>query len=277
MTKLLCILCLVLIVGLMLPYCEGKKGKEKQHKNKYEEDIKPHIDGISKDGDQKGQDKDGKHWKGYEHGKGGEHGEGREHWKGGEHDNGRDHGEGREHGWKHGGWNKHGNGGHQGHYRYMHANLSMHFVEDTLPPNTYVVLADKGIEIKAAYERMGNTTAITKVGVKVADKTVVVSTNGNLAVDGVESDISQFESIEFESGFMKKKHNALIVHYGVYRIFMRVHRTSEVSDEREQCEHSVPHIGLHVGVEKTAKVTPGGFVGARMAVDPAQYTTPESI
>jgi len=160
-------------------------------------------------------------------------------------------------------------------FKQRYGNLTIHFVEDSLPANTYIVLSDKGIEIKATYEIFDNTTAITKVGVRVADKNLVFSANGNLTVDGAQSTLKEFQSVGFEDGSIKKERRGkLVITYGPYQIFTKVHRPWERSDKTSSF---VPHIGLHVGVLKSAKVTPTGFIGARMSVDPTQYVTFESI
>jgi len=168
----------------------------------------------------------------------------------------------------HGYWNKHHGSG-RGHYwKTVFANFSMHFLEHDLVPSVYVVLTDKGIQVNAEYEVCGNETALTKVGIQVSDIYVIVYANGNLVVDGQASNISEFTSLEFENGEIIMSHHFLTVKYGVYSVFMKI---------KAHGDKLCPRVGVLVGVEKSVKATPGGFLGARIAVDPANYLSLESI
>jgi hypothetical protein len=191
-----------------------------------------------KDGDWEGHNKEGHHWDGHHGGHDSKH-----HWH-----------------------------KHHGHWAKEYHDLNMYFVEASLPPNVYIVLSDKGLEVKALYETSGNTTVITKVGVRVADKDVIVSTNENITIDGVQSTFNE-TTIELDSGSIKEERGKLIIEYGAYHLFIKM----PCPYMAQKYETYVPHIGLRVGVEKSAKVMPAGFVGARISVDPAQFVTFETI
>jgi len=272
MNKVTWLLCVLFVLALAFSYCDGKR--QKKISDELDDIIK--VERIAIPVKEAGDPQDGSSWRHKE----GENKDGHR-WKG-HHKDGHKNGDKEEDKDEHHWGEHHKEGHHWGGYRHMReyfrhkfANLSMHFVDDSLPPSVYIVLADKGIEVKAIYEAFGNTTAITKVGVRVADKNLVVSTNGNLAVDGVQSSVSEFQPVEFENGSIKKeRREKLVVTYGPYQIFMKVHPPFEHNDKNSSY---VPHISLFVGVQKSAKVAPSGFIGARISVDPAQYISPETI
>jgi len=152
------------------------------------------------------------------------------------------------------------------HFRQEYGNLTLHFVEESLPANVYLVLSDKAIEITAAYESIGDRTAMTKVGIKVADKKVIIS-KSKLTIDGTETKLKDFEHIGLEHGYIKGERGKLIISHGAYTVFVKV-----PCPKRDDS-----HVGFVVGVEENAKVTPTGFIGARISVDPRKYTTFETI
>jgi len=176
-------------------------------------------------------------------------------------------------------WDENKEGHHWGsmreYFREKYGNMSLHFVEDNLAPNVYLVLSDKGIEVQAKYEIFNNTPALTKVGLRVADKHLVVSTNATILLDGVSSTFKEFQDLEFETGSIKKERMGnVVITFGPYQIFVKV-------DCPYKFQHRdptyVPQIGLRVGVQKSAKVMATGFVGVRISIDPSQFTTADTI
>jgi hypothetical protein len=189
MNKVTCLLCVLVVIALVLPYCgmsslsflcpasphnvylytiirlhysfyalDGKKkrddikGIEGAIKPIEVDDSPSKSSSWHKDGQHRG--KGGHRWKGHHRGghKEGHQG-GDEHRKEGHH------------------WDGHEKEGHHwGHmkgtrslrrlidihnvveyFREKYGNLTVHFVEDSLPPSVYVVLADKGIEVLSHY------------------------------------------------------------------------------------------------------------------------------
>jgi len=158
---------------------------------------------------------------------------------------------------------------HHGHHGKDHwkmfANMTMQFVDRNLPANTYVVLQDKGIQVRALYEACGDRTVVTKVAIQASDKMIVVSANGKIKVDEDETDISRLQTLKLANDVVKitTKHDRFLrVEYGVYNVFSFV-------DEHDEC----PHVGLSVAVDKNAKVSAKGFVGLRLSVNPTDFVT----
>eukprot|EP00026_Physarum_polycephalum_P012315 Phypoly_transcript_12610.p1 GENE.Phypoly_transcript_12610~~Phypoly_transcript_12610.p1 ORF type:complete len:318 (+),score=44.69 Phypoly_transcript_12610:112-1065(+) len=316
MNKVPWLLCVIVVVAVVLPYCEGitlrkainglessvaavgeiqSKGVMSNWRHTDDENQK---EGNRREGHHRGGNKEG--YDGNREGHWEEHkGDGERHHKEGD---GNDKGDGNKEGhhwdrkeghhwgghkghWEHKEghhWGGHKGGHHWGnkhmkeYFRNKYSNITVHFVENNLPPNVYVVLADKAIEVKALYETVGDTTAITKVGVRVADKNLIVSANENFELDGVQKSLKEFDTVEFENGSIKKERcGKLAVTYGAYQIFIKVHQSFE--HEGEDASSDSTYIRLMVGVQKSAKVTPTGFVGARIAIDPASFISPESI
>jgi len=197
------------------------------------------------------------HWQEYE-GKGPrmviekEKGDDREHEKDGQdkHDKKGHH----EDSWHHG----HG----KDHWK-MFANMTMQFVDRNLPANTYLVLEDKGIQVRALYEACGNRTVVTKVAIEASDKKIIVSASGKIQVDEDETDISRLQTLKLANDVVKitTKHDRFLrVEYGVYNVFSTI-------DGHDEC----PHVGLGVAVAKNTKVSAMGFIGQRLSVNPTDY------
>jgi len=144
-------------------------------------------------------------------------------------------------------------------------NLTIHFVDKNLPPNVYLVLEDKGIQVRAAYEACGGRSVITRVGIQVADKYLTISGSGKISIDGQETEVTE-EGINFGVAKITGRHHFVHVTYGVYSLFMKVKHYDECA-----------HVCAKVGVEQSAKVTPGGFIGKRISVDPFEYVSVSKI
>jgi len=147
-------------------------------------------------------------------------------------------------------------------YWKKYSNLALYHVDKNLPTGTYLVLQDGGLQVKANYDQCKTETIIKKVGLELDGERLILHANGKVSIGGKIISFEMLDTFSFTNAQISVHRKEMHVKYGVYSVFLKL-----------KTEDKCQRIGVKVGVSRDAKVNPSGFIGERIAVNPANYIT----